>query len=194
MAKEYDCRCNNCGRSWFYNDADIRDIQSQAGAVKGRFFVGAINAVRGDSIGARWQGNRIEDIAASIQNLARCKCGSMEVSITATEVFNPFLDDPASPLYLDKDDIAAAPEGSKSKTVAGLLGIIFGAFGAHKFYLGYKKEGLIVLLISLVGSFLTLGASMTIMAVIGLIEGISYLTKSNGKFYNTYILNHKGWF
>ncbi|MBP0977509.1 MAG: TM2 domain-containing protein, partial [Oscillospiraceae bacterium] len=30
----------------------------------------------------------------------------------------------------------------KEKLPAGLLGIFLGAFGAHKFYLGYTKEAL----------------------------------------------------
>ena len=32
------------------------------------------------------------------------------------------------------------------------------------------------------------------MAVIGVIEGIMYLTKSDEEFVHTYIVNKKGWF
>lgn len=42
----------------------------------------------------------------------------------------------------------SVPEGeqsNKSKIVAGLLGIFLGAFGVHRFYLGYTKMGLIML-------------------------------------------------
>ena len=78
----------------------------------------------------------------------------------------------------------------KSKVVAGILGILIGALGIHKFYLGYNKEGIIMLLVSL----LTCGFGSPIMAVIGLIEGILYLTKSDDEFNSTYVQGHKGWF
>jgi TM2 domain-containing membrane protein YozV len=74
--------------------------------------------------------------------------------------------------------------GAEKKVVAGILGILLGAFGIHKFYLGYTKEGIIQIILS----FLCLGG------IIGLIEGIIYLTKSDEDFVNTYINNKKGWF
>ena len=40
--------------------------------------------------------------------------------------------------------------GVKSKTIAGILGIFTGAIGGHKFYLGYIKEGVILLVITLI--------------------------------------------
>lgn len=88
----------------------------------------------------------------------------------------------------------AAPQGSKSKVAAGLLSIFLGAFGVHKFYLGYTKEGIITLAISLIGGFITLGLAMGVMAIIGIIEGIIYLTQSDGSFYSRYVKARKGWF
>lgn len=76
------------------------------------------------------------------------------------------------------------------KVIAGILAIIFGAFGIHKFILGYQKEGLIMLLATL----LTCGILGTVMYVIGIIEGIIYLTKSDEEFYNTYQVGKKPWF
>ena len=78
----------------------------------------------------------------------------------------------------------------KEKVVAGLLGILLGSLGIHKFYLGYTKEGVIMLL----GSLLTCGVGAAVMGVIGLIEGILYLTKTDEDFDITYVQNHKGWF
>lgn len=78
----------------------------------------------------------------------------------------------------------------KSKMTAGLLGIFLGGLGIHKFYLGYTKEAVITLCISL----LTLGFGSPIMATIGLIEGIMYLTKSDEDFDQIYVQGHKGWF
>lgn len=79
---------------------------------------------------------------------------------------------------------------SKDKIAAGLLGIFLGALGIHKFYLGYTKEGVIMLLVTL----LTCGFGGAIMEIIGLIEGILYLTKSDEEFQDTYVVNQKTWF
>lgn len=78
----------------------------------------------------------------------------------------------------------------KDKIPAGLLGILLGAFGAHKFYLGYTKEAVIMLLVTV----LTCGIGGAVMEIIGLIEGIMYLTKSDEEFQATYVAGHKGWF
>ena len=81
-------------------------------------------------------------------------------------------------------------EPTKDKLVAGLLAIFLGTLGIHKFYLGYTKSGVIMLLVSL----FTFGIGATVMAVIALIEGILYLTKSDADFYQTYVQNNKEWF
>ena len=78
----------------------------------------------------------------------------------------------------------------KDKLTAGLLAIFIGWLGIHKFYLGYNKEGVITLLISL----LTCGVGLTVMEVISLIEGIMYLTKTDEDFANIYVYNQKPWF
>ena len=80
--------------------------------------------------------------------------------------------------------------GADKKVVAGVLGILLGSLGIHKFMLGYKTEGLIMLLITLLSCF-TLAF---VPHVIGIIEGIMYLTKSDEEFVRTYIQNKKGWF
>ncbi len=78
------------------------------------------------------------------------------------------------------------PPGAEKKIVAGILGILLGGLGIHKFYLGYTKEGIIQLVIGV----LTCGAG----SLIGLIEGIIYLTKSDEDFVATYVTGKKGWF
>ncbi|PUB25861.1 TM2 domain-containing protein [Elizabethkingia sp. YR214] len=78
------------------------------------------------------------------------------------------------------------PYKSEKKVVAGVLGILLGGFGVHKFYLGYTKAGVI----QLVGTFVTCG----IASVIGLVEGIIYLTKSDEEFDRTYVQGKKEWF
>ena len=74
--------------------------------------------------------------------------------------------------------------GAEKKLVAGILAILLGGFGVHKFYLGYTKEGVIQLLLSLV----------CIGGILGIIEGIIYLTKTDAEFVATYVNGRKGWF
>ncbi|MDX1462388.1 MAG: TM2 domain-containing protein [Marinirhabdus sp.] len=84
------------------------------------------------------------------------------------------------------------------KMLAGILGIVLGGFGAHKFVLGYTQEGLIllgILLLSFPLMCVIIGAfTIYIPFIIGFIEGIIYLTKSDEEFYETYQLNKKPWF
>lgn len=79
--------------------------------------------------------------------------------------------------------------GADKKIAAGICAILLGALGVHKFILGYTTEGLIMLLVSV----LTCGLGAWVMGIIGLVEGIIYLTKSDSEFVNTYITHKKGW-
>jgi TM2 domain-containing membrane protein YozV len=81
------------------------------------------------------------------------------------------------------------PAASK-KIPAGICGILLGSLGVHKFILGYTKEGIIMLLVTL----LTLGFGGFVVALIGLIEGIMYLVKPDDEFVATYVDGKKGWF
>lgn len=76
--------------------------------------------------------------------------------------------------------------GADKKLTAGILAILVGGFGIHKFILGYTTEGVIQIVLT----FITCG----IGSIIGIIEGIIYLTKSDEDFVRTYIQNKKGWF
>ena len=67
---------------------------------------------------------------------------------------------------------------------------MLGAFGIHKFILGYTGAGLIMLLVTV----LSLGLLAWVMGIIGLIEGIIYLTKSDADFKRIYIDGDKPWF
>ena len=80
--------------------------------------------------------------------------------------------------------------GADKKVLAGILGIVVGAFGVHKFVLGYTTEGIIMLLITV----LTCGIFAIVPSVIGIVEGIIYLTKSDEEFVMTYLQSKKGWF
>ena len=84
--------------------------------------------------------------------------------------------------------------GENKKILAGVLAIILGPLGVHKFILGYNKEGIILLVITFILGFITCGLGAGLTGVIGLIEGIVYLTKSDEEFYNTYQVEKKPWF
>lgn len=78
------------------------------------------------------------------------------------------------------------PQQENKKVLAGIMGILFGGFGIHKFILGYSKEGVLQIVISLV----TCGVG----SIVGFVEGIIYLTKSDEEFYQTYQENKRPWF
>lgn len=60
----------------------------------------------------------------------------------------------------------------KSRVTAGILGILLGGIGIHKFYLGQTVPGLVYLLF----------CWTFIPGIIGLIEGIIYLTQDDATF------------
>lgn len=72
--------------------------------------------------------------------------------------------------------------------VLGLFGL--GGLGIHKFMLGYKKEGLTMLL----GSIFTCGFGFAVFTVFSIAEGIIYLTKTDREFDQTYVYQKRGWF
>lgn len=71
------------------------------------------------------------------------------------------------------------------RVLAGVFGIIMGGFGVHKFILGYTTEGILQILLTVI----TCGVG----GILGQIEGIIYLTKTDDDFYKTYQANKKGW-
>lgn len=77
-----------------------------------------------------------------------------------------------------------------NKIAAGIFGIILGSLGIHKFILGYTGAGLVMLLVTLLTCFI----ASPITHLIGLIEGIIYLTKSDADFVKTYVENRREWF
>ena len=76
------------------------------------------------------------------------------------------------------------PVQENKKVICGVLGILFGSLGIHKFVLGYTKEGILQIILNI---FCGLGG------LIGFIEGIVYLTKTDEDFYQTYQMNKRGW-
>lgn len=101
---------------------------------------------------------------------------------------------PMQPVYQQK------VPGADKKIAAGICGIVLGGLGIHKFVLGYQQEGIIMLsvyIVSFIIAMVTCGIGtplILVTTVIGIIEGIIYLTKSDEEFVQTYVLNKKPWF
>ena len=95
----------------------------------------------------------------------------------------------------DEDDEDDRPRRKRSrrrddeeckKVSAGVLALLLGGWGVHKFYLGYTGAGVIQLVLT----FATCG----IGGLVPLVEGIIYLTKSDREFVRTYQRGRKEWF
>ncbi|MBE5929390.1 MAG: TM2 domain-containing protein [Lachnospiraceae bacterium] len=70
-------------------------------------------------------------------------------------------------MYDDSYDKSYVEPKRKSRLVAGLLGIFFGAIGVHNFYLGNKTMGLAQIIVT-IGTF-------GVGSLWGIIEGILIL-------------------
>jgi TM2 domain-containing membrane protein YozV len=90
---------------------------------------------------------------------------------------------------IDKNGNTIHSQESK-RILAGVLAIVIGPLGIHKFVLGYTTQGLVLLGASL----FTCGIGVFITSIISLIEGIVYLSKSDEAFIHTYQLKKTAWF
>ncbi|MEN8746485.1 MAG: TM2 domain-containing protein [Polaribacter sp.] len=90
---------------------------------------------------------------------------------------------------IDKNGNTIHSQESK-RILAGVLAIVIGPLGIHKFVLGYTTQGLVLLGVSL----FTCGIGVFITSIISLIEGIVYLSKSDEAFIHTYQLKKTAWF
>ena len=79
----------------------------------------------------------------------------------------------------------------RSRRVAALLAIVVGMFGAHKFYIGNKRAGVIHVVALVVAAVLAgaIGIELPI-ALVGIFacaEGIIYALKSDDEFNEQYV-------
>ncbi len=181
---EYHCMCNNCGSVWNFTDADMRaNKKMKTGSYLNALSAG-IHAAEGRAVGGAMWANRADTFAAAVRDFNRCPtCGSYDISKKSKQI----------QLAFDGDAGGVASNGDKSRVVAGLLGIFLGVLGAQKFYLGYMKQGVILLAVAFLGCILFCIPTV-VVALIGIVEGVIYLTKSPQDFFNTYVKNKKPWF
>jgi TM2 domain-containing membrane protein YozV len=74
------------------------------------------------------------------------------------------------------------------KLPAGLLALFLGPLGIHKFLLGLTTGGIVMLILCL------LVVPIPVLSIIALVEGITYLTKSDRQFFEDYAVRKKQWF
>ena len=79
----------------------------------------------------------------------------------------------------------------RSRRVAALLAIVVGMFGAHKFYIGNKKAGVIHIIALVVAAFLSgvIGIQLPIALVraFSCVEGAIYALKTDEQFEEQYV-------
>ena len=105
----------------------------------------------------------------------------------------------------------AGGDVAQRKLIAGLLAIFLGSLGVHKFYLGMNRPGAVLLglnvgvwVLAVLVGIVTLGVGFIVtlplaslvgfvLGVLGLVEGIIYLTKSDEAFSREYLVGKKAW-
>lgn len=127
--------------------------------------------------------------AGSVVNCPRCG-NKFQVPVPSAYVDSP---------QHQRQQPAHIQEFSGKKIAAGVCGILLGCFGVHKFILGFNGAGATMLAIWIVG--IITGACIVVpifasiaIQVIGLVEGILYLTKSDEEFYRIYAIERREWF
>ncbi len=180
--------CPGCDKALQVPDADLgrRVACPRCGKV---FVARKLGAGRADdqdrSPRRRYQAAEDDDSRRPARREGEHYCSSCGVAISSRDRHCP--DCGAS--QTDARDSGLGDAGGK-KLAAGLCAILIGGFGIHKFILGYTTAGIIMLLVTL----LTCGIGGLAMYVISIIEGITYLTRSDEDFYRTYIVGKKEWF
>ncbi len=96
-----------------------------------------------------------------------------------------------SPLVIER---MQACRQNKDHIAAALLALFLGAFGAHKFYLGYTKAGFIMLGMTVIGSLCTFGLALWAMMAIGWAEALFYFGIKQSDFEQAYVLRRREWF
>jgi TM2 domain-containing membrane protein YozV len=129
---------------------------------------------------------------ANAQTLAQAEGAGDWRPLGSFPEFAPDLKPPplTAPPPMGIPPVSAASARAVAKIPAGICGILLGSFGVHKFILGYTGAGLIMLLLTV----LTCGFAGIVMHLIGLIEGIIYLCKTDEEFVRVYVDSRREWF
>jgi TM2 domain-containing membrane protein YozV len=108
---------------------------------------------------------------------ARCvKCGSTVEIPLAPQHGNPPGSHQPQVVYVHQPPPLHTAQCTKNKITAGILAILLGGIGIHKFYLGRIAQGILYVLF-----FWTY-----VPLVLGVVEGIIYLTMDERRFCEKY--------
>ena len=79
--------------------------------------------------------------------------------------------------------------GNGDRLISAIIAVLLGLIGAHKFYLGYKSQGILMFLAGTVGWLLIFPPFISF--VISIAEAFIYLSKTDQEFYDTYIAKER---
>lgn len=146
------------------------------------------------AVGSRFCTNCGSPVALQAVVCVRCGCHPNQEKHFCASCGNPV--SPAQSVCLQcgmslNSYYGAGAAGSppKSRTVAAMLAIFLGSWGAHMFYLDNTNSAVIRLAVSLLTCLLL----SPILWIISLIEGIMYLTMDDAAFQEKYVINKQGW-
>ena len=93
----------------------------------------------------------------------------------------------AASIYLAHGTVNTAASGDEkrecNRLTAGLLAIFLGCLGIHKFYMGQSQTGILYIVLGVI----TCGFGFTVTAIIGIVEGIVYLSMTQVEFERKYL-------
>ena len=99
---------------------------------------------------------------------------------------------PPVPYRLQQQILPPIPVAEpRNKSLAGLLALLLGPFGAHGFYMGNPSMGGVMLLLTLCGIF-TIFPLLPVVAI-GIVQAFLYWSASDEEFYRKYVVE-KRWF
>ncbi len=82
----------------------------------------------------------------------------------------------------------------RDRRVAGVLAMALGAFGMHKFYLGYHDQGFILLLATILLGLVSFGLGILAIWMVAFAEGMNYFSLSQQEFERIYVEGTHNWF
>ena len=77
---------------------------------------------------------------------------------------------------------------------AGMLAVVLGAFGMHKFYLGYHTQGFLLLLGTILLGTVSFGLGALAIWLVAIVEGATYFAMPQDEFERIYVEGTHNWF
>lgn len=155
-------------------------------------FTADTKGAKGLAVGDNVEYKATDDVATSIKKLKNTTDKSTGES-TKSDSTRDTSDNTLLHQKLGKTTINVEINNLSKRRLSTAFALILGALGAHKFLLGYKKEGYIMMAAFFIGIFLFMVPTIAVIGV-AFFEGIKYLTMKDDVFNETYISSRKPWF